>query len=346
MSAKTLALIEEHDVKWVDLRFTDTRGKEQHVTVPARDVNEEFFENGQMFDGSSIEGWKGINESDMILRPEDGTGFLDPFTEDATLILRCDIIEPATMQGYDRDPRSIAKRAEAYLQSTGLGDTAFFGPEPEFFIFDEVHWKSDIQGSMYKITSDEGAWATDNKVEGGNLGHRPRVKGGYFPVPPVDSFHDIRGAMCNTLEAIGQTVEVHHHEVANAGQNEIGVKFNTLVKKADEVQEMKYVIHNVAHAYGKTATFMPKPLVGDNGSGMHVHQSFWKDGQNQFAGDEYAGLSEMALYYIGGIIKHARALNAFTNASTNSYKRLVPGFEAPVMLAYSCLLYTSDAADE
>ncbi len=335
MSAKTLALIEEHDVKWVDLRFTDTRGKEQHVTVPARDVNEEFFENGQMFDGSSIEGWKGINESDMILRPEDGTGFLDPFTEDATLILRCDIIEPATMQGYDRDPRSIAKRAEAYLQSTGLGDTAFFGPEPEFFIFDEVHWKSDIQGSMYKITSDEGAWATDNKVEGGNLGHRPRVKGGYFPVPPVDSFHDIRGAMCNTLEAIGQTVEVHHHEVANAGQNEIGVKFNTLVKKADEVQEMKYVIHNVAHAYGKTATFMPKPLVGDNGSGMHVHQSFWKDGQNQFAGDEYAGLSEMALYYIGGIIKHARALNAFTNGSTNSYKRLVPGFEAPVMLAYS-----------
>ncbi|WP_339934795.1 glutamate--ammonia ligase [Vreelandella glaciei] len=335
MSAKTLALIEEHDVKWVDLRFTDTRGKEQHVTVPARDVNEEFFENGQMFDGSSIEGWKGINESDMILRPEDGTGYLDPFTEDATLVLRCDIIEPATMQGYDRDPRSIAKRAEAYLESTGLGDTAFFGPEPEFFIFDEVHWKSDIQGSMYKITSDEGAWATNSQVEGGNLGHRPRVKGGYFPVPPVDSFHDIRGAMCNTLEAIGQTVEVHHHEVSNAGQNEIGVKFNTLVKKADEVQEMKYVIHNVAHAYGKTATFMPKPLVGDNGSGMHVHQSFWKGGENQFAGDEYAGLSEMALFYIGGIIKHARALNAFTNASTNSYKRLVPGFEAPVMLAYS-----------
>ncbi|MFW3615310.1 glutamate--ammonia ligase [Billgrantia antri] len=335
MSAKTLALIEEHDVKWVDLRFTDTRGKEQHVTIPARDVDEEFFENGQMFDGSSISGWKGINESDMILRPEDGTAFLDPFTEDATLVLRCDIIEPATMQGYERDPRSIAKRAEAYLQSTGLGDTAFFGPEPEFFIFDEVHWKADIEGAMYKITSEEGAWATDRQLEGGNLAHRPRVKGGYFPVPPVDSFHDIRGAMCNTLEAIGQTVEVHHHEVANAGQNEIGVKFNTLVKKADEVQEMKYVIHNVAHAYGKTATFMPKPLVGDNGSGMHVHQSFWKDGQNQFAGDQYAGLSEMALYYIGGVIKHARALNAFANASTNSYKRLVPGFEAPVMLAYS-----------
>lgn len=337
MSAKTLALIEEHDVKWIDLRFTDTIGKEQHVTIPAREVDEEFFENGHMFDGSSMSGWKGINESDMILRPEDGTAFLDPFTEDSTLVLRCDIIEPATMQGYERDPRSIAKRAEAYLQSTGLGDTAFFGPEPEFFIFDEVHWKSDIEGSMYKITSEEGAWATDRPIEGGNLAHRPRVKGGYFPVPPVDSFHDIRGAMCNTLEAIGQSVEVHHHEVANAGQNEIGVKFNTLVKKADEVQELKYVIHNVAHAYGKTATFMPKPLVGDNGSGMHVHQSFWKDGNNQFAGDEYAGLSEMALYYIGGIIKHARALNAFANASTNSYKRLVPGFEAPVMLAYSTL---------
>ena len=335
MSEKTLALIEEHDIKWIDLRFTDTKGKEQHVTIPSHAVDEEFFENGQMFDGSSISGWKGINESDMILSPEDGTAFLDPFTEDATLVLRCDIIEPATMQGYERDPRSIAKRAEAYLASTGLGDTAFFGPEPEFFIFDEVHWKADIEGAMYKISSEEGAWSTDRAVEGGNLGHRPRVKGGYFPVPPVDSFHDIRGAMCNTLEAIGQTVEVHHHEVSNAGQNEIGVRFNTLVKKADEIQEMKYVIHNVAHAYGKTATFMPKPLIGDNGSGMHVHMSLSRDGKNLFAGDEYAGLSEEALFYIGGVIKHARALNAFTNGSTNSYKRLVPGFEAPVMLAYS-----------
>ncbi|MCM2129513.1 glutamate--ammonia ligase [Larsenimonas rhizosphaerae] len=336
MADKTLALIEEHDVKWVDLRFTDTKGKEHHVTIPSRSVDDEFFEVGQMFDGSSIEGWKGINESDMILLPQDGTAYLDPFTEDPTLVLRCDIIEPATMQGYERDPRSIAKRAEAYLNSTGLGDTAFFGPEPEFFIFDEVHFKTDMQGSFYRISSEEGAWSTDSTTgEGGNMGHRPRVKGGYFPVPPVDSFHDIRGAMCNTLEAVGQSVEVHHHEVANAGQNEIGVKFNTLVKKADEVQTMKYVIHNVAHAYGKTATFMPKPMAGDNGSGMHVHQSFWKDGENMFAGDEYAGLSETALYYIGGIIKHARALNAFTNASTNSYKRLVPGFEAPVMLAYS-----------
>ncbi len=335
MSEKTLALIEENDIKWADLRFTDTKGKEHHVTIPARMVDEEFFENGQMFDGSSIGGWKGINESDMILMPQDGSGYLDPFTEDPTIVLRCDIIEPATMQGYERDPRSIAKRAEAYLSSTGLGDTAFFGPEPEFFIFDQVHFKNDMHHAFFRISSEEGAWSTDGTFEGGNMGHRPRVKGGYFPVPPVDSFHDIRGAMCSTLEAVGQSVEVHHHEVANAGQNEIGVKFNTLVQKCDEVQTMKYVIHNVAHAYGKTATFMPKPMAGDNGSGMHVHQSFWKDGENMFAGDEYAGLSETALYYIGGVIKHARALNAFTNPSTNSYKRLVPGFEAPVMLAYS-----------
>ncbi|WP_438765742.1 glutamate--ammonia ligase [Kushneria sp. TE3] len=335
MSEKTLALIEENDIKWADLRFTDTKGKEQHVTIPARMVDDEFFETGQMFDGSSIGGWKGINESDMILMPQDGSGYIDPFTEDPTVVLRCDIIEPATMQGYERDPRSIAKRAEAYLGSTGLGDTAFFGPEPEFFIFDEVHFKNDMHHSFFRISSEEGAWETDGKFEGGNMGHRPRVKGGYFPVPPVDSFHDIRSAMCSTLEAVGQTVEVHHHEVANAGQNEIGVKFNTLVQKCDEVQTMKYVIHNVAHAYGKTATFMPKPMAGDNGSGMHIHQSFWKDGENMFAGDEYAGLSETALYYIGGVIKHARALNAFTNPSTNSYKRLVPGFEAPVMLAYS-----------
>ncbi|GHC21628.1 glutamine synthetase [Kushneria pakistanensis] len=335
MSEKTLALIEENDIKWADLRFTDTKGKEHHVTIPARMVDDEFFENGQMFDGSSIGGWKGINESDMILMPQDGSGYLDPFTEDPTIVLRCDIIEPATMQGYERDPRSIAKRAEAYLSSTGLGDTAFFGPEPEFFIFDQVHFKNDMNHSFFRISSEEGAWSTDGTFEGGNMGHRPRVKGGYFPVPPVDSFHDIRSAMCATLEAVGQSVEVHHHEVANAGQNEIGVKFNTLVQKCDEVQTMKYVIHNVAHAYGKTATFMPKPMAGDNGSGMHVHQSFWKDGENMFAGDEYAGLSETALYYIGGVIKHARALNAFTNPSTNSYKRLVPGFEAPVMLAYS-----------
>ncbi|TPE54336.1 glutamate--ammonia ligase [Maribrevibacterium harenarium] len=335
MSNKTLGLIAEHDVKWVDLRFTDFKGKEQHVTIPASEVDEEFFENGQMFDGSSISGWKGINESDMIMLPDDEASVMDPFTEEPTVIVRCNIIEPTTMQGYDRDPRSVALRAEEYLKSTGLGDTAFFGPEPEFFIFDDVKWHADMSGCSVEINSEEAAWSSKKSFEGGNTGHRPRVKGGYFPVPPIDSHHEIRAAMCNAMEAMGLSVEVHHHEVATAGQNEIGVKFNTLVKKADEVQILKYCVHNVAHLYGKTATFMPKPIVGDNGSGMHVHQSFWKDGQNQFAGDQYAGLSEMALYYIGGIIKHAKALNAFTNASTNAYKRLVPGFEAPVMLAYS-----------
>ncbi len=335
MSENTLNLIKEHDIKWVDLRFTDTKGKEQHVTIPARYVDEEFFENGQMFDGSSISGWKGINESDMILLPDDSTSFIDPFFEDKTLVLRCDIIEPATMQGYERDPRSVAKRAEEYLKSTGLGDTAFFGPEPEFFIFDDVRWDCNMSGSFVKIDSEEAAWNSEKAIEGGNMGHRPRVKGGYFPVPPVDSVHDIRATMCNVMEEIGLDVEVHHHEVATACQNEIGVAFNTLVKKADEVQMLKYVVHNVAHAYGKTATFMPKPVVGDNGSGMHVHLSYWKDGVNQFAGDQYAGLSEDALFAIGGIIKHAKALNAFCNPGTNSYKRLVPGFEAPVMLAYS-----------
>ena len=335
MSENTLNLIKEHDIKWVDLRFTDTKGKEQHVTIPSRYVDEEFFENGQMFDGSSISGWKGINESDMILLPDDSTCFIDPFFEDKTLILRCDIIEPATMQGYERDPRSVAKRAEEYLKSTGLGDTAFFGPEPEFFIFDDVRWDCNMSGSFVKIDSEEAAWNSEKVFEGGNMGHRPRVKGGYFPVPPVDSVHDIRATMCNVMEEIGLDVEVHHHEVATACQNEIGVAFNTLVKKADEVQMLKYVVHNVAHAYGKTATFMPKPVVGDNGSGMHVHLSYWKDGVNQFAGDQYAGLSEDALFAIGGIIKHAKALNAFCNPGTNSYKRLVPGFEAPVMLAYS-----------
>ncbi|HET8704750.1 MAG TPA: type I glutamate--ammonia ligase, partial [Pseudomonadales bacterium] len=310
-------------------------GKEHHVTIPSRYVDEDFFKTGQMFDGSSIAGWKGINESDMILMPDDSSAVMDPFTDEATLILRCNIIEPATMQGYERDPRSIAARAEAYLKSTGIGDTAFFGPEPEFFIFDGVRFKSDMSGAMYEIESEEAAWNTDKVYEGGNLGHRPRVKGGYFPVPPVDSLHDIRGAMCNAMEGMGLKIEVHHHEVANAGQCEIGVSFNTLIKKADEVQILKYCVHNVAAAYGKTATFMPKPLVGDNGSGMHVHQSISKDGVNLFAGDKYAGLSELALYYIGGIIKHAKVINAFTNPGTNSYKRLVPGFEAPVMLAYS-----------
>lgn len=333
--SKTLNLIKDHDVKWVDLRFTDTRGKEQHVSLPVSEVDGEFFELGKMFDGSSIAGWKGINESDMILMPDDNSSVIDPFTDETTLNIRCDIIEPTTMQGYERDPRSVAKRAEEYLKSTGIADTAFFGPEPEFFVFDDVKWKVGISGASYQINSEEAAWSSNKSFEGGNTGHRPKVKGGYFPVPPVDSLHDIRAAMCTAMEAQGLSVEVHHHEVGTAGQCEIGVKFNTMVAKADEVQILKYAVHNVAHAYGKTATFMPKPLVGDNGSGMHVHMSLSKDGENLFAGDGYAGLSENALYYIGGVIKHAKAINAFANASTNSYKRLIPGFEAPVMLAYS-----------
>ena len=335
MSEHTLNLIKENEVRWVDLRFTDTRGKEQHVTLPSKEVSEDFFEGGKMFDGSSISGWKGINDSDMVLMPDDATSVLDPFTDDATIILRCNVVEPTTMQGYDRDPRSVAQRAEDYLKTTGIGDTAYFGPEPEFFIFDDVKWHVDMSGASYKINAEEAAWSSGLAYDEGNTGHRPGVKGGYFPVPPVDSLHDIRAAMCTAMEQMGLDIEVHHHEVATAGQCEIGVRFSTLVKKADEVQILKYCVHNVAHAYGKTATFMPKPVVGDNGSGMHVHQSIAKDGKNVFAGDGYAGLSDEALFYIGGIIKHARALNAFTNPSTNSYKRLVPGFEAPVMLAYS-----------
>lgn len=336
MSAKkVLKMITDDEVQFVDFRFTDTKGKEQHVTVPAHTVDEDVFEEGKMFDGSSISGWKGINESDMILMPDPETAVMDPFFDDSTLILRCDIIEPATGEGYERDPRSIAKRAEAYLQSTGIADTAYFGPEPEFFIFDDVKWKVHMSGASFQIDSDESSWNSDKIFEGGNIGHRPGIKGGYFPVPPVDSLQDIRSTMCLIMEQMGLKTEVHHHEVATAGQCEIGTLFNTLVKRADANQILKYVVHNVAHGYGKTATFMPKPLVGDNGSGMHVHQSLAKDGVNLFTGNEYGGLSQTALYYIGGVIKHARAINAFANASTNSYKRLVPGFEAPVMLAYS-----------
>src|SRR5579859_3231232 len=330
-----LKLIKEKQVKFADLRFTDTRGKEQHVTIPARLVDDELFRDGKMFDGSSIAGWKGINESDMILMPEAATAIIDPFYEDVTVDIRCDVIEPATMQGYERDPRSLAKRAEAYLKSTGIADYALFGPENEFFIFDSVRFGNEMHGSFYAIDSVQGAWNSERDYQEGNKGHRPGIKGGYFPVPPVDAFQDIRSAMCLALEEMGLKVEVHHHEVATGGQAEIGVGAGTLVSKADQVQILKYCVHNVAAGYGKTATFMPKPLVGDNGSGMHVHQSLQKEGRALFAGDKYGGLSDIALYYIGGIIKHAKALNAITNPGTNSYKRLVPGFEAPVMLAYS-----------
>jgi len=333
--AEVLSLIKEKDVKFVDYRFTDTKGKEQHVSVPAHTMEDEVFEEGKMFDGSSIAGWKGINESDMILMPDPTTAVLDVFCEETTLNLRCDVVEPSTMQGYERDPRSLARRAEEYLKSTGIADVAYFGPENEFFVFDDVRFGSAMEGAYYHIDSSEGAWNSGRDVPEGNMGHRPGVKGGYFPVPPVDSLHDIRGAMCLALEEMGIETEVHHHEVATAGQCEIGVAFNSLVRKADEVQILKYVVHNVAHGYGKTATFMPKPLVNDNGNGMHVHQSLAKDGKNLFTGDGYGGLSETALYYIGGIMKHAKALNAFTNPATNSYKRLIPGFEAPTILAYS-----------
>ncbi|ASK78186.1 type I glutamate--ammonia ligase [Paraphotobacterium marinum] len=330
-----LSMIKDHEVKFIDLRFTDTKGKEQHVSIPSHQIDSDFFEEGKMFDGSSIAGWKGINESDMVLMPDAETAVLDPFTEEATLNLRCDILEPSTMQGYERDPRSIAKNAEDYMVSTGIADSVFLGPEPEFFLFDSVKYKNDMSGCSFSIDEYEAAWNSNKDYDGGNKAHRPGVKGGYFPVPPVDSSQDIRSAMSLIMEEMGLVVEAHHHEVATGGQNEIATKFNTLTNKADEIQIYKYVVHNVAHAFGKTATFMPKPLVGDNGSGMHVHQSLAKNGENIFAGDQYGGLSETALFYIGGIIKHAKAINAFANASTNSYKRLIPGFEAPVMLAYS-----------
>ena len=335
-SAKeVIKLIADNEVKFVDFRFTDTRGKEQHVSVPASMVDDDKFESGHAFDGSSIAGWKGIEASDMLLMPDPDTAVLDPFREEATLNITCDVIEPSDGKGYELDPRSLSKRAEAFLKASGVGDTAFFGPEPEFFIFDGVTWTCDMSGSSVKIKTEEASWSTGIDYEGGNLGHRPTVKGGYFPVPPVDSLQDIRSEMCLILEQMGVPVEVHHHEVAGAGQCEIGTKFSTLTQRADWNQILKYVVMNVAASYGKTATFMPKPVVGDNGSGMHCHQSVWKDGQNLFAGNGYAGLSDFALYYIGGIIKHARALNAITNPGTNSYKRLVTGFEAPVKLAYS-----------
>lgn len=327
--------IKKHDAKFIDLRFTDTIGKEQHISIPISAADDDFVKNGKMIDGSSIKGWQKIHQSDLALLPDLSNIHVDPFYQDSTLLIRCDVVDPQTNMSYDRDPRSIAKRAEAYLKSTGIADTAYFGPEPEFFIFDDIRYHNDMNSSSHKIDSEEGHWNSGKDIEGGNIGHRPGIKGGYFPVPPVDSSQDIRSAMSLTMESMGLVIEAHHHEVATANQCEIATRFNTLTAKADETQILKYVVHNIAHTYGKTATFMPKPLVGDNGNGMHCHQSLAKNGVNLFAGELYAGLSETALYYIGGIIKHARALNAFTNPATNSYKRLVPGFEAPVLLAYS-----------
>ena len=331
-----LKIVKEKEVKFIAYRFTNTNGKEQHVTVTANEdgIKSDFTE-GKMFDGSSIAGWKDINESDMILLPDASTAVMDPFYDEPTLIVTSDVIEPADGNPYEKDPRSIAKKAEAYLKETGIADQAFFGPENEFFVFDDVKFEDKLGSSFFSVDSSEACYNSGKSYEEGNMGHRPLVKGGYFPVPPVDALQDCRSAMVTTCQEMGVACEVHHHEVATGGQCEIGTVFNTLVTKADEVQKYKYAVMNVAHAYGKTATFMPKPLVGDNGTGMHVHMSLSKDGNNVFAGDKYGNMSEEALNYIGGIIKHARALNAFTNASTNSYKRLIPGFEAPVILTYS-----------
>ncbi|GAA4529049.1 type I glutamate--ammonia ligase [Chelativorans composti] len=329
-----LKRIKDEDIKFVDLRFTDFRGKLQHVTMDVGLVDEDMFADGVMFDGSSIAGWKAINESDMCLMPDPESAHIDPFFAQSTLVLFCDVLDPVSGEGYNRDPRGIAKRAEAYLRAEGIGDVAYFGPEAEFFVFDDVKYKADPYNTGFKLDSSELPSNDDRDYETGNLGHRPRVKGGYFPVPPIDSQQDMRSEMLTVLKEMGVAVEKHHHEVASA-QHELGIKFAPLLSSADQMQIYKYVVHQVANAYGKTATFMPKPIYGDNGSGMHVHQSIWKDGKPLFAGNEYAGLSETCLYYIGGIIKHAKALNAFTNPITNSYKRLVPGFEAPVLLAYS-----------
>ena len=327
-------MIKEHGVDFVDLRFTDPRGKWQHTAQHVSTVNDDFFTDGIMFDGSSIAGWKAINESDMTLMPDTATAIMDPFTAQPQLIMFCDVLEPTTGEPYARDPRSTAKKAEAYMRSTGVGDTAYFGPEAEFFVFDDVRFDVSMNQTFYQIDSDEGPYNSGNDFPEGNTGHRPAIKGGYFPVPPVDSMTDLRAEMVTQMVAMGLEMEKHHHEVAPS-QNELGQKFNTLVTTADQMQIYKYVVQMVAHQYGKTATFMPKPVLDDNGSGMHVHQSIWKEGKPLFAGSGYADLSETALYYIGGIIKHARAINAFSNPTTNSYKRLVPGFEAPVLLAYS-----------
>ena len=332
--AKVFSLIKENAVEMVDLRFTDPRGKWHHTTQYVTTIEEDTFREGFMFDGSSIAGWKAINESDMILLPDPTTAVMDPFSAKPQLILICDIVEPSTGQFYNRDPRATAKLAEQYLKSTGLGDTAFFGPEAEFFIFDSVRFGTGPNYGKYELESIEGPDASLKDYPEGNMGHRPGVKGGYFPVAPVDSEGDLRAEMLTTMGEMGLPIEKHHHEVAQS-QHELGTKFATLVESADFMQIYKYCVHNVAHSYGKTATFMPKPIYGDNGSGMHVHQSIWKAGKPTFAGNGYADLSDEALYYIGGIIKHAKALNAFTNPSTNSYKRLIPGFEAPVLLAYS-----------
>ncbi len=333
-ASQILNQIKEENIKFVDLRFTDPRGKLQHLTMDAAVIDEDTFEDGIMFDGSSIAGWKAINESDMVLMPDPASSYMDPFFGQSTMSINCDILEPATYQPYNRDPRTTAKKAEAYLKSSGVGDTVVFGPEPEFFLFDDVKYSTTPYNTGFKLDHYELPSNSDASYEAGNTGHHIPQKGGYFPVPPVDSAQDIRSEMISVMSEMGVVTEKHHHEVGSS-QHELGIKFAPIIESADQVQIYKYVVQQVANAYGKTATFMPKPVYGDNGTGMHCHQSIWKDGKPLFAGEEYAGLSREALYYIGGVIKHAKAINAFTNPSTNSYKRLVPGFEAPVLLAYS-----------
>ena len=333
-SKSVLEMIKENDVKYVDFRFTDPRGKWQHTAQAVSTIGEDTFTEGIMFDGSSIAGWKDISQSDMCLMPDADSAVMDPFSAQSSLILFCDVIEPTTGLPYERDPRSTARKAEAYLNQSGVGDTALFGPELEFFVFDDVRFGVDMNHTFYQIDEEEGPYNTSRIFDGGNIGHRPAIKGGYFPVPPVDSLSDLRAEMLTVLDSMNVEVEKHHHEVAPS-QSELGVKVATLLRQADNVQLYKYVVHNVAHSYGKTATFMAKPVLDDNGSGMHVHQSLWKEGKPLFAGTGYADLSELALFYIGGMIKHAKAINAFANPTTNSYKRLIPGFEAPVLLAYS-----------
>lgn len=333
-SKKVLNLIKENEIEYVDIRFTDPRGKLQHVTVMEDQVDEDFLREGFMFDGSSIAGWKSIDQSDMKLIPDCSSAYTDPFYAEKTLCLHCNVVEPDTLEPYDRDPRGTALKAEEYLKSTGIGDTAFFGPEAEFFLFDDVRYSTAMNKVAFEVDATDAAWNTDSEYEMGNMGHRPGVKGGYFPVNPTDAGQDIRSEMLSTMKRVGMKVDKHHHEVASC-QHELGLIFQSLTKQADELQKYKYVIHNVASAYGKSATFMPKPVAGDNGTGMHVNMSLWKDGKPLFAGDKYADLSDEALFFIGGILKHAPALNAITNPSTNSYKRLIPGFEAPVLRAYS-----------
>lgn len=325
-----LDLMKDEEVEYVDIRFTDPKGKLQHVTLVADLVDEDFFEEGFMFDGSSIAGWKSIDQSDMKLILDPASVYIDPFYAEKTLCVHCNVAEPDTGEAYSRDPRGTAVKAEAYLKSSGIGDTAYFGPEAEFFLFDDVRYSVTQQKVAFEIDADAAAWNTDTQYEMGNLAHRAPHKGGYFPVNPIDEAQDIRGEMLSTMKRMGIKVDKHHHEVATC-QHELGMIFGGLVEQADNIQKYKYVIHNVAHAYGKTATFMPKPMKGDNGSGMHVNMSIWKDGKPLFAGDKYADLSQEALYFIGGILKHAKALNALTNPATNSYKRLIPGFEAPVL---------------